>query len=189
MTPEEAISLIKPGVSETSRIWADIGAGTGMFTVALRDLLGGLNGDSRLNRRSRIYAVDKSPHALWQLQSTAEVEIVVVEADFNNSMDLPPLDGIVMANALHYATDHRVVLEHVLKSLKQGGTFILVEYDTDRPNPPWVPNPISFKTFETLCGQSGLSAPKVIGSVQSQYGYERIYAAVAMLDSQLLMID
>jgi hypothetical protein len=82
-----------------------------------------------------------------------------------------------------------MVLENVLKPLKPGGTFILIEYDTEIANPPWVPNPVSFRMFEMLCGPSGLSAPKVIGSVQSQYGYERIYAAVAMLDSQLLMID
>ena len=57
MTHQQAKSLIEKGVKNPSGIWADIGAGTGVFTLALRDLLEG----------GKIYAVDKSPHALWKL--------------------------------------------------------------------------------------------------------------------------
>lgn len=172
MTEKDAIGLIERGVPDESAIWADIGAGTGMFTQALCAILG------RRGGQSRIYAVDKSPHALWELTSTPEVRIIVTEADFNHPLDLPPLDGIVMANALHYANNHIAVMQNVLKPLKPDGTFILVEYDTETARPPWVPNPVSFRVFETLCTKTGLSRPEILGSINSRYGYERIYAAV-----------
>ncbi len=163
----DAIALIRPGVEHHSGTWADIGAGTGMFTRALMHVL----------EEGVVYAVDKSPHALWQLQPTAQVELKIVEADFNNRLDLPPLDGIIMANALHYAKDPIVVLENVLSPLKLGGTFILIEYETEVPRQPWVPFPISFQRFVTLCSHVHLSPPEFIGTIASQYGYEHIYAA------------
>jgi SAM-dependent methyltransferase len=106
------------------------------------------------------------------------VEIIVVEGDFNNKLDLPPLDGIVIANALHYAKDHLKVLNNMIGLLKSGGRFIIVEYDTDAPNAPWVPYPVSFNTYQSLCRQTGLSQPKLVGTTQSRYGYEQIYASV-----------
>lgn len=169
MTKEQAIDLIRPGIRKPEGHWADIGAGTGLFTQALCAVLG---------EGSRVYAVDKSPHALWDLASDARVEIEVVEADFHEVLDLPPLDGIVMANALHYAKDHMQVLQHVAAPLKSGGTLILVEYDTETPRPPWVPNPVSLRIFQTLCPACGLSEPEVLGSTDSRYGYDRIYVAV-----------
>ena len=214
---EEAIELIRTGIQGLSGSWADIGAGTGMFTRALAEILSeeqfgrieerGNGGNGRLRPSSvagghslwrratakggnppslsyggrskgKIYAVDKSPHALWELKSTSNVEIIVVEADFNEPLELPPMDGIVMANALHYAEDHLIVLKNVLRCLKPGGTFILVEYETEKPRPPWVPHPVPFKRFETLCTQAHLNMPEMIGKHESQYGYEHIYAAM-----------
>jgi hypothetical protein len=102
-----------------------------------------------------------------------------VEADFNNPMDLPPLDGIVMANALHYAKDHLTVLKNVLSYIKPAGSFILLEYDTDQPRVPWVPNPVSFRKFVTLCNEAHVSAPVKIGSMSSRYGEGEIYTALS----------
>jgi hypothetical protein len=55
MTLQEAIDLIRPGVQPVSGIWADIGAGTGMFTQALAESLKGSRGSggSRGSRGSR----------------------------------------------------------------------------------------------------------------------------------------
>ena len=184
MTVEEAIHIIRPGVQSIPGVWADIGAGTGMFTKALAEIMNRRNGGNGGNGKSRIYAVDKSPHALWQLKSSEEVEIIVVDADFNYPLDLPPLDGIIMANALHYATDHLHVIKNVTRSLKINGTFILLEYDTQTARPPWVPYPVSFDMFESLCKEAGFSPPVVIGSLASIYGHDRIYAATTSMVSR-----
>ena len=63
--------------SETApALWADLGAGTGTFTLALAELLGA---------GSTIYAVDADAnaiHALGELPAVGETRIVPVKADF-----------------------------------------------------------------------------------------------------------
>ncbi len=168
MTQEEAASMIFSAVPSVHSNWADIGAGSGLFTQVLQGVLPG----------GTVYALDKSPHMLWRLPAQPSVRLEVVEADFTQSFDLPEVEGMVMANALHYAQDPVAVLKNVLTHLKPGGTFILLEYDTDRPNPPWVPFPISWKRFQQLALDTGLSQPEILSKKNSIYGPEVIYAAV-----------
>ena len=168
MTLQEAIELIRPGVEPNHGTWADIGAGTGMFTLALMEIL----------VEGKIIALDKSPHALYKIKPSSTINLEIVDADFHHPLDLPALDGIVMANALHYAKDHLAVLKNVLAPLKPGGTFILIEYDTEKPNEPWVPNPVSFNKFKKLCDKTGLKQPVEIGRKKSIYSDGEIYAAV-----------
>jgi len=167
MELKQAIDLIAPAISFQSGNWADIGAGTGLFTLALQSLL----------RDGTIYAVDKNPHALWAIRSSETVKIVVQEADFTKNMELPVLDGIVVANALHYAPNAVQVLQYLLTFLKTDGVLLVVEYETNTPNFPWIPYPIPFSHFQTLATSSGLSNVVKIGSVPSMYSYEHIYAA------------
>lgn len=170
MTLQEAIELIRPGIIPASGTWADIGAGTGIFTTALRDIL----------TEGRIIALDKNPHVLFNsniADPKSKIAVEIMEGDFNRTLQLPILDGIVMANALHYANDHLVVLKKVITTLKPGGTFILIEYETDKPNPPWVPNPIPFQRFFELCNLAGLNEPHIIGTHKSIYNDGHMYAA------------
>lgn len=170
MTLQEAIELIRPAIIPPSGHWADIGAGTGIFTTALREIL----------TEGKIIALDKNPHVLFNsnfADTKSKITIEIMEGDFNRTLDLPILDGIVMANALHYAVDHLFVLKNVVKTLKPGGTFILIEYETDKPNPPWVPNPIPFQSFFDLCNPAGLNDPRIIGTHQSIYSDGHMYVA------------
>lgn len=160
MSHEEAIALIKDGIDPASGTWADIGAGTGAFTEALRDLLSS----------GTVYAFDKNPHMLWRLESSPHVAIQVIEGDFTREFELPTnVEGIVMANALHYAEKPLETLQHVLAHLAPGGTFMLIEYNTDQPNPPYVPYPLSEKTFRSLASNTGLTELEVIGRKASIY--------------------
>lgn len=167
-----AISLLGNISSDKTQQWADIGAGTGTFTVALQSVLAA---------GSTVWAVDKNPHVLWNLPAHREVAIRVEEGNFEQAMALPVFDGIVMANALHYALDPMPVLKNVLQHLKPGGTFILIEYDTSQPNPPWVPYPISWQKYQALATDVGLASPQLIHRVSSQYGHQYIYSASALL--------
>jgi SAM-dependent methyltransferase len=168
------IALIRAGVPPGNGLWADLGAGTGNFTQALRALLG---------PDSTIYALDRDAKAIAAQRSSAEMtagaEIRPVQADFTRPLDLPPLDGVLMANALHFVRDQATVLAHVAGYLRPAGRFLLVEYDVPSPM-PWVPFPVPPERFEALARQAGLSVPQVIGSRRSPSTGIRMYAAVAL---------
>ncbi len=172
MILSEAVQLIQPGINPTRGTWADIGAGTGMFTLALMEIL----------TEGKIMAVDKSPHALYKIKAPPHLEFEITDADFEKPLDLHDLDGIIMANSLHYAKDHLYVLNNVLACLKPNGTFILIEYDTEKSNEPWVPNPVSLKKFKVLCRQLKLQEPKEIGRKKSVYNDGEIYAVSTKIE-------
>jgi len=166
MTSEDARSLIVDGVPSTSGTWADIGAGTGTFTLALQSIL----------TSGTIYATDKNPHALWSLESSDTVIIEIRELDFTRPFDLPPLDGIIMANALHYASDAVTTLKNVLTPLKDDGVLILIEYETKTPRPQWIPYPVPYHGFKEIAKKCGLTNPEKLAHVSSRYGHEHIYS-------------
>ena len=173
MEQHEAITLIGPGVPRTGGTWADFGAGTGVFTRALAALVG---------PSGTVYAVDRDPRALHELDRAAARDIAIAKietivGDFARPLDLPPLDGVLLANALHYVPydEQPRVLREVAGRLVPAATMIVVEYDRRGPN-RWVPYPISFSALATLARDAGLDAPVRLGSQPSQFGGD-LYAA------------
>lgn len=169
---QEAIQLVQSGINNLNGTWADLGAGTGLFTQALGAILG---------KDAQIIAVDKNPHSLYNLQREVDFNIQIIDADFTRPMDLPQLDGLIMANALHYSRQPAKTLKNILSHLKTGGDFILIEYDTTRAVPIWVPYPIPFQKFVTLAEEVNLSPPIKLAEKPSRYGNGMIYAAHAVL--------
>lgn len=55
MNHQDHVRLLRKGVPTQGGTWADLGAGTGAFTLALADLLG---------PKAQIYAVDQNARAL-----------------------------------------------------------------------------------------------------------------------------
>lgn len=168
MEVSEAVHLIQTGITSEPGSWADLGAGTGIFTQALQQIL---------PHDSIIYALDKSPMLLYRLPQVPDKKLIAMEGDFTRTMDLPQLDGIVLANALHYAKDHQATLENILQYLKVKGTLILIEYEQEQPNPPWVPYPVSFKLFTQIAENLDLATPVQLAQMPSRYGYTHIYSA------------
>ncbi len=167
MDQNEAIALIKEGVPQDALNWADIGAGNGTFTLALREIL----------PQAEIIAVDKNIHALYRQQRNTPNAYQIMEGDFTKELDLPLLDGMIMANALHYAKDPVNVLKQLLGHLKPQGTFILIEYDIKKPVKPWIPYPIPLRQFQEIALKVGLNSPQLIGMKPSVYGRGNIYAS------------
>ena len=135
MTHADHVALIRAGTAGAGGTWADLGAGAGAFTLALASLLG----DSAL-----IYAVDREAGALRNLEREVGAlfrQVQTVHADFMGDVQLPPLDGILMANSLHFQSDACSVLAHAGRWVKPGGRLIIVEYDIETPS-PWVPFPV-----------------------------------------------
>ncbi len=99
-------------------------------------------------------------------------------ADFTQPLELPPLDGLLMANSLHFQSRPLPVLERILTHLKPGGRMLLVEYNADRGN-PWVPYPISFAAWERLAVEAGLSDSRLLATYPSRWLRE-IYSALSL---------
>jgi ubiquinone/menaquinone biosynthesis C-methylase UbiE len=160
----ELIGLLEGGVEAGPYRWAELGAGEGNFTRALASLLG---------PGASIVAVDKDARALASIDGVVETRV----ADFTKPLDLRGLDGVLMANSLHFVRDKPPVLRAVFDMLKPGGRLIVVEYSTDRGN-PWVPHPFSFETWKRLAGDAGFVGTERIGSVPSRY-FGSMYSAVS----------
>jgi SAM-dependent methyltransferase len=177
MTLDDRVGLIRPGVDRRDGTWADLGAGTGAFTFALAALLG---------PDAVIHALDRNPGALRALEREASElrdragegrapRIICTPADFTREVFLPPLDGALMANALHFHADACGILRRITRRLKPGGVLILVEYDITRPN-PWVPHPLPWSRFPEAAACAGLSGARLLGTRPSDY-HRSMYAA------------
>ena len=173
MEHADHVALLREGVPEPGGVWADFGSGGGAFTLALADLLG---------PDGIIYSVDRSGRALREQQQAMraafpQTTVHYIEADYSRPLDLPPLDGVVMANALHFQRDkHKAaVLRLVHGYLKPGGRLLLVEYNTDRGN-LWVPHAISFPTWAALAARHGFPNTRLLATRPSRHLRE-IYSA------------
>ncbi len=164
MNHADLVALLKDGVTEPGGRWADLGAGEGNFTRALADLLG---------PGAHITAVDKDAGALRAIGGNIETRV----ADFTKPIDLHDLDGIVMANSLHFVRDKQPVLEAVLRMLRPGGRLIIVEYGADRGN-PWVPHPFTYEQWEKMAARAGFRNTRLLGTIPSRW-LGSMYSAVS----------
>ena len=174
MNHNDHVNLLRNGIPGPGGVWADLGSGSGAFTLALADLIGATG---------HIYSVDKDRGALREQERAMRsrfsgTTVHYLTADFTQLLDLPPLDGIVMANSLHYVRKKDPVLQLVHSYLKPGGRLLIVEYNADRGN-MWVPYPFSYHTWEVLARQNGFSGTQLLATVPSRF-FGEIYSAVSM---------
>ena len=173
MDHADHVNLLRPANLPSGGTWADFGAGSGAFTLALRELVG---------PHANIYAVDKDRRGFNEMEKEhrekfgTSQNLHSLHADFNGPLSLPPLDGIVMANSLHFFKDKEKVLRHVRSYLKLNGALLLVEYNVDSGN-MWVPYPLSFETFQGLALRTGFSETKLLATVPSRFLREFYSAA------------
>jgi hypothetical protein len=95
-------------------------------------------------------------------------------------LELPPLDGIVLANALHFHQRKDDVVQLLRGYLKPAGRLILVEYNTERGN-MWVPYPLAYNTWEVLVRRNGFAHTRLLATVPSRF-LGQIYSAVSWRD-------
>lgn len=173
MDHSDHVNLLRPA-NLLSGIYADLGAGSGAFTLALRELVG---------LDSTIHAVDKDKSSLDELEKAHRARfhstehLTLLPNDFSRPLSLPPLDGIVMANSLHFFKDKEKILRHVREFLKPTGALIIVEYNVDSGN-MWVPYPLTFETYRTLAPRAGFSEPRLLAKVPSRF-LKEFYSAIA----------
>ncbi|RPJ43650.1 MAG: methyltransferase domain-containing protein [Chloroflexi bacterium] len=173
MKHPDHVDLLRPGIDQPGGLWADLGSGGGAFTLALADLIG---------PQGKIFSIDKDGRALREQQRAMRERFPAVpvdyrQADFTRPLELPPLDGLVMANALHFHRQKEGILDLVRGYLKPGGHFLLVEYNSDHGN-PWVPYPISYPTWEALALRCQFIQTRRLSSNPSRFMGE-IYSAMS----------
>jgi hypothetical protein len=134
----DAVDMLRPADlgSLGPTTWADLGCGEGTFTLALCDLLA---------PGSTVHAVDVDDAALARIPSCrGRVHLSTHALDFSStSWPFGPLDGILMANSLHYVADQPAFIARCSAHLVAPRRFLIVEYDTETSS-PWVPFPVSF---------------------------------------------
>jgi ubiquinone/menaquinone biosynthesis C-methylase UbiE len=177
MEINDAVALIRDAVGGSSGVWADLGAGAGTFTRALAQTLGD---------GSTIYAVDDDAAAVAALRAMAArigTQIIPVKADFTRPLELPglgdaPVDGMLLANALHFIRDARSVLVRLARRVRAGGRVVIVEYDRRSPS-RWVPYPIQASQWPELAAAAGLVEAAITATRPSAYSGV-LYTGVAI---------
>lgn len=109
-------------VATGSRV-ADVGAGSGYFTVHL---------SRKVGSSGRVFAVDISDRALRQLdrlvQSQKLDNVDVIRGEINDPR-LPEesLDAVLMVDAYHEMTEYEAILAAVYRALKPGGRLVILD--------------------------------------------------------------
>ncbi|WP_395075524.1 class I SAM-dependent methyltransferase [Hyphococcus sp.] len=111
---------LKPGDSI-----ADIGAGTGLYTLLFAEAIG---------PTGRVYAEDIESLFLELINQRADdagAENITAVLGRENDVTLPAnsIDIVFIADTYHYFGDRETVMKSVLRALKPGGSLVLVDYD------------------------------------------------------------
>jgi cyclopropane fatty-acyl-phospholipid synthase-like methyltransferase len=109
---------------------ADIGAGTGYFSVRLAKAIPG----------GTVYAVDVEPSMLDHIRKRALGEglknVVTLQAS-GTSANLPkPVDVVVVVDTYHHLPNRTTYFRELQKSLTAGGRVAIIDFRKDSPDGP-----------------------------------------------------
>ncbi|VAW08349.1 hypothetical protein MNBD_ALPHA05-2422 [hydrothermal vent metagenome] len=104
---------------------ADIGAGTGLYTVLFAEAVGA---------SGRVLAEDIEPLFLDLINRRAadlSVDNITAVLGREDDVTLPKssVDVVFVADTYHYFEDREAVMRSIYEALKPGGSLILVEFD------------------------------------------------------------
>jgi len=125
--PDRVIAALdlKPG-----QIAADVGAGTGYFSVRL----------AKSAAAPKVYAADIEPSMVEYLRQRASKEglknMIAVQASAG-SPNLPePVDVILIVDTYHHIGDRETYFRKLAKSLMPGGRIAIIDFKPDSPEGP-----------------------------------------------------
>ena len=169
--PDEVMKALalKPG----ERV-ADVGAGSGYFTLRLARAVG---------PKGLVLAVDVNADILAFLDGRLKeagitnARTVVVPKD---DPRLPPagLDTVFMVDTLHYVADRAAWLGKVRAGLAPGGRIVVIDYiPKSAEERPWGPPPeqkMSREEVDAAMAEAGLAPSKVHGFLPEQFFVEYV---------------
>jgi len=169
MKVNEATALIRTPLIEREQpqSWCDLGSGSGTFTIVLARLLA---------PGSTIYAVDIDQRALEAIpEQYNSVTIRKIAGDIRSpTLRLPTVDGILMANSLHFIQQQESLIARLLFL---ASSFLIVEYERSKPN-RWGPYPVAFERLRQLFTEAGVRRVEKISTRPSLFG-GTLYSAFA----------
>ena len=171
MNQEDATEFILfENKNPLSQLWLDLGCGTGLFKISLA---------GNLPAGSKIIAIDKDKKALRKIPAAVnDVVIQTMAADFvYDALEIKEVDGILIANSLHYVKDKDILLKKLISSTKTNGVFLIVEYDRQAGN-QWVPYPLTIDAAKALFKSLGYLGFHVLNRRASVFGGYYMYAAI-----------
>jgi ubiquinone/menaquinone biosynthesis C-methylase UbiE len=111
-------------------IVADIGAGTGYFTVRL----------AKSDAKPKVYAVDIEPSMVNYLKDRAAKEglnnVVAVQAAAETPNLPEPVDVVLLVDTFHHIGGREVYFRNLAKSLKPGGKVAIIDFRPGVPDGP-----------------------------------------------------
>jgi len=173
MEHADHVNLLRRGIPGPGGVWADFGSGSGAFTLALADLI---------QPAGSIYSIDQDGSALQAQERQMKVRFPQVQVhywktNYTRPLELPPLDGIIAANTLHFLQHKEPVLDLFYAYLKPAGRMILVEYNVEQGNYA-VPYPLPYPAWERLAQRTGFTATQLLATRPSRFLRE-IYSALS----------
>ena len=173
MDHADHVNLLRNGIPGPGGVWADFGAGRGAFTLALADLIGPTGAIHAIDQdKSALQANARSMHARFP-----DLRVQYEVGDYTQPLPLPPLDGIVMANTLHFQLNQPMVVRHCRRYLRSGGRLLLVEYNINRAHVA-VPHPVAYPRWRRIAQDAGFGHTALLATRPSRFLRE-IYAAVS----------
>jgi trans-aconitate methyltransferase len=170
MRLENAIALISSSAINSThpQQWADLGCGSGLFTHALATLL---------PKKSVIHAIDKNIKSFEDF-AVEEITVQKKQLDFVTAdTDRKDLDGILMANSLHYVKNKSSFINKLSTTIKPNGSILIIEYDTNKSN-PWIPYPVNFAALQRIFNDEGFKQIIKLNKQPSVFGRANIYSAL-----------
>ncbi|MGI8741675.1 MAG: class I SAM-dependent methyltransferase [Bryobacteraceae bacterium] len=161
--PSAAIESL--GIQKGMNI-ADVGAGTGYFSIRLA---------RRVGPAGKVYANDIQPEMLDKLREKTQNEgITNIETVLGSEADpkLPPgkMDIVIMVDVYHELSQPQAMLQKIRASLKPNGRLILLEYRKEDPAIPIRPeHKMSVAEVKTEVEAEGFKLDKVLDTLPRQH--------------------
>jgi len=127
---DEVTRLVQVLDLHPGSVVADVGAGSGEVTVEIARQLGA---------ESRVYSTDINQDRLREIRAAASkaslANVIVLEGDPNRT-NLPDgcCDALFVRNVYHHFADPPAMNASVLRALKPGGRFAVMDFPPDGPS-------------------------------------------------------
>jgi SAM-dependent methyltransferase len=158
--PEEVVRALALG---PDAVVADLGAGTGYFTVRL----------ARALPRGHVYAVDVEPDMVRYVAERARREglanVTAVQAAPDEPRLPRPVDLVLIVNTYHHISDRSAYFERLQRSLRPGGRVAIVDFLPDAPVGPPRATRIPAATVKEEMGRAGYGLAAEHGFLPYQY--------------------